>query len=61
MVKYSKKRNLKNRKVTRRNSKKRNNLKKNTRKGKVSKKGGAAEHTPTQEDYNDFFEFLIKN
>lgn len=59
MVKYSKKRNLNNRKVTRRNSKKRNNLKKNTRKRKVSKKGGAAENTPKQVDYDDFFEFLI--
>lgn len=60
MVKYSKKRNLNNRKVTRRNSKKRNNLKKNTRNRKVSKKGGgAAENTPGQLDYDDFFEFLI--
>ena len=59
MVKYSKKRNLNNRKVTRHNSKKRNNFKKNTRNRKVSKKGGATEKTPGQSDYNNFFNFLI--
>ena len=60
MVKYSKKRNLNNRKVTRHNSKKRNNFKKNTRNRKVSKKGGAAENTSGQADYNNFFKFLIQ-
>lgn len=57
MVKFSKKRNSQKRKVvTKRNTKKRN-----TKNKKNSKRGGgnAVVPAPTQDDYNDFFRFLV--
>ena len=57
MVKFSKKRNSQKRKVvTRRNTKKRN-----TRNKKNSKRGGGNTVVPNQDDYNDFFHFLVCN
>lgn len=61
MVKFSKKRNSQKRKVvTRQNTKKRNTRNK---KNSNSKRGGgnAVGPDPTQEDYEDFFRFLVCN
>lgn len=59
MVKFSKKRNSQKRKVvTRRNTKKRNTRNK---KKSNSKRGGGNAVGSTQDDYNDFFHFLVCN